>query len=62
MAGLEQLADGSYLLYTNVQPIESKANAAATTVIAKHFGVAKSAVTLLRGATSHHKTFEILAQ
>lgn len=57
--GLEVQDDGSYVLYTRVQPIEGKANAAAIATIAEHYDVAKSAVTLLRGATSHYKTFEI---
>lgn len=57
--GLEAQTDGTWVLYLKEQPIEGRANTAAVAAIAKHFGVAKSAVQLTHGATSRHKVFEI---
>ncbi len=59
--GLEEQADGSYEAYVREQPVEGKANAAVQSMVAKHFGVAKSTVRLVRGATSRLKVFEIEA-
>lgn len=43
----------------SVAPEGGKANAAACRVIADALGVAKSAVTVVRGATARHKVVEI---
>lgn len=51
--------DGSLTIYTKAPAIEGRANAAAVKLLAKHFGVAPTKVTLLRGATSKYKVFEI---
>lgn len=52
-------SDGTYIIYTKAPAIESRANAAAIKLLAKYFGVSKSQVRLLRGATSKHKVFDI---
>jgi UPF0235 protein mflv_3569 len=52
-------SDGTYIIYTKAPAIEGRANAAAIKLLAKHFGVSKSQVRLLRGATSKHKVFNI---
>ena len=52
-------SDGVYIIYTKAPAIEGRANAAAIKLLAKHFGVSKSQVRLLRGATSKHKVFNI---
>ncbi len=52
-------SDGTYVIYTKAPAIEGRANAAATKLLAKHFGVAQSRVKLVRGATSKHKVFNI---
>lgn len=52
-------SDGTYIIYTKAPAIEGRANAAAIKMLAKHFGVSKSQVRLLRGATSKHKVFDI---
>lgn len=57
--GLEQLADGTHVLYTKQPATEGKANVAAIAIIARHFHVPKSLVALSAGATSRYKTFEI---
>ena len=51
--------DGVLTIYTKAPAIEGRANAAAIKLLAKHFGVSKSQVRLLRGATSKHKVFDI---
>ncbi len=52
-------SDGTYIIYTKAPAIEGRANAAAIKLLAQHFGVSKSQVRLLRGATSKHKVFDI---
>lgn len=52
-------SDGTYIIYTKAPSIEGRANAAAIKLLAKHFGVSKSQVRLLRGATSKYKVFDI---
>lgn len=52
-------SDDTYIIYTKAPAIEGRANAAAIKLLAKHFGVSKSQVRLLRGATSKYKVFDI---
>ena len=52
-------SDGVYIIYTKAPAIEGRANAAATKLLAKHFGVAQSRVKLVRGAASKRKVFDI---
>ncbi|MBL1075060.1 DUF167 domain-containing protein [Nocardia sp. 2] len=56
---VETLADGSLQLYVRAPAVEGKANKAACELLAEHYGVPKSAVTLTAGATSRFKRFEI---
>lgn len=51
--------DGTYIIYTKAPAIEGRANAAAIKLLAQHFGVSKSQIRLLHGATSKHKVFNI---
>lgn len=51
--------DDTLTVYIKAPTIESRANAAAIKLLAKHFGVASSKVKLVRGATSKYKIFEI---
>lgn len=46
-------------VYVNAPPLEGKANRVVTESLAKHFNVKKSSVTLISGAKSKTKTFEI---
>jgi uncharacterized protein YggU (UPF0235/DUF167 family) len=48
-----------YVVKTKAEPVEGKANEAITILLAEHFGVARSQVRLIRGATSKQKVFEI---
>lgn len=52
-------SDGAYVIYTKAPAIEGRANAAAIKLLAQYFGVSKSQVRLLRGATSKYKVFDI---
>ena len=51
--------DGSLTIYTKAPAIEGRANLAAVTLLAKHFGVSSSKVKLVRGTTSKYKVFEV---
>ncbi|MCG5533357.1 DUF167 domain-containing protein [Halorhodospira sp. 9621] len=42
-------------------PVDGKANAALCKLLARQFGVAKSAITLVRGARSRDKTLRVSA-
>ena len=52
-------AGGDLHAYVTAPPLENKANIAVRNLIAKKFDVAKSEVTLIRGAKSPIKEFEI---
>lgn len=46
-------------VYVTVVPEDGKANAAVKALLAKALGIAKSRVTLIRGATARDKVFRI---
>jgi uncharacterized protein (TIGR00251 family) len=52
---LEPQADGTFLASLKSPPVEGKANAELIGLIARHFGCAKSAVTIKSGAASRLK-------
>lgn len=52
--------DGETLrVYTNVVPADGKANAAVIKMLAEHFNVPKSSISIVRGETSHNKVISI---
>lgn len=51
--------NGEIRVYVTVAPEDGKANAAVQKLLAKHVGLAKSKLTLLRGATSRNKVFRV---
>ena len=51
--------DGSLTAFTKAPAIEGRANEAAASLLAEHFGVSKSKVKLVRGHTSKYKLFEV---
>lgn len=53
--GLEQLPDGSWVAKVAAPPVDGKANDALIRLIADHFGVAKSRVTIQTGASARLK-------
>ncbi len=51
---------GLYIIRTTAVPVDGKANDTVQKMLAKHFGVAKSCVQIVRGATARTKTVEII--
>jgi len=56
---VEQLADGSYKVFTHSPPTDGEANKAVIEILAKHFKVAKSDVRIVSGLASRNKVVEI---
>jgi hypothetical protein len=56
---LEPLADGSFIARLKAPPVDGKANAELVALIARRFGVAKSAVTIKAGAGARRKLVSI---
>jgi uncharacterized protein YggU (UPF0235/DUF167 family) len=54
-----ELINNTYHVYTHAKPVQGKANADAIELIADYLGIAKSAVSLIRGEKSKNKAFEI---
>ena len=52
-------SDGTLTVYTKQPAVEGKANESAVRLVAKHFGVSKTHVTIIRGHTSRNKTVQI---
>jgi len=48
------------VLRLNAPPVEGRANKAAVEFLSEYFGVAHSAILLLRGESSRHKIFQIV--
>lgn len=57
---VEKTDAGVYKVSVNAPPQEGRANEAVVELLAEHFGVSKSCVTLLHGQKSKKKLFEIL--
>ena len=55
---LEQQEDGSYVAFLHARAHDGEANKALFELVAKHFKVAKSTVTIKSGAKSREKTLE----
>jgi hypothetical protein len=56
---IEKLSDNSFSVWVKEKPREGKANYAVREVLADHFNIPKSRVTLISGETSKSKLFEI---
>jgi uncharacterized protein len=59
---LTLLADGSYVARVKALPVDGKANAALIALVAEHFGLRKSAVSIKSGAASALKLVQIAEQ
>jgi uncharacterized protein (TIGR00251 family) len=57
--GLEELEDGTWLARTKAPPVEGKANQELVGLLARHFGVRKSQVSIKSGAGGRLKVVEI---
>lgn len=56
---LVEAADGSWTAFLKAPPVDGKANAELIKILAKRFGVPKSAVTIRLGQGSRQKLVEI---
>jgi len=58
-SSFEELEDGSFHAQLKAQPVEGKANAELIALVARHFKVPKSAVTIKSGASARLKLVSI---
>lgn len=58
-SALQPLEDGSYLATLKSPPVDGEANAELVALIARHFGVARSAVQIKTGAGARLKRLAI---
>ena len=56
---LEELSDGTWIAHVNATPVDGKANARLIEIIADHFRIRKSAITIQTGASSRWKLVHI---
>jgi uncharacterized protein len=57
--GVEEVADGHFRVRVRPKAEKGKANARVLELLAEHFGVAKSSVVLVRGASHKEKLIRI---
>lgn len=50
---------GTLRVYTNAAPTDGAANAAVIKMLAQHYDVPKSSISIVRGETSHSKVIDI---
>lgn len=55
---VEPQPDGTYRVYTTAAPADGDANAAVIKMLAKHLGVPKSTIKIIRGQTARDKVLE----
>ena len=55
---LEVTPDGSFRIHTTAVPADGAANDAVIKILAKHLGVPKTSIKIVRGATSRDKVVE----
>jgi len=58
-SSLELAADGSWLAQLKSPPVDGKANAELIGLVARHFGCAKSAVSIKSGSSARTKRLRI---
>ena len=56
---VEVQPDGLVRVHTTTAPTDGKATADVLKMLAQHYGVPKTSIRLIRGATSRDKVFEI---
>lgn len=54
-SAIEALADGTFLAMLKAPPVDGKANAELIALVARHFGITRSAVTIKAGAGARMK-------
>ena len=56
---VEVQPDGTVRVHTTTAPTDGKATADVIKMLARHYGVPKTSIRLIRGETSRDKVFEI---
>lgn len=56
---VEVQPDGTLRVHTTTAPTDGKATADVIKMLARHYGVPKTSIRLIRGETSRDKVFEI---
>ena len=56
---VEVQPDGTLRVHTTTAPTDGKATADVVKMLARHYGVPKTSIKLMRGETSRDKVFEI---
>lgn len=56
---IKTLIDGSLIVYTREIAADNQANQALIKLLAKHFKLSKSSITILHGHTTRHKIVEV---
>jgi len=56
---LSEQEDGSWLARVKAQPVDGKANEAVVALVAKHFGLRKAQVHIMRGASGRTKLVQL---
>lgn len=54
-----QIAENQYAVWVKAPPKDGKANEAAVAILAEHFSIRKSRITILKGLSSRQKLIEI---
>jgi uncharacterized protein (TIGR00251 family) len=55
VSALEELSDGTYVATLKAPPVDGKANTELISLVARHFGTSKSAVSIKSGAGTRLK-------
>lgn len=55
---VESVSAGAYRVHTTAAPADGDANAAVAKLLAKHFGVPKSCIKIIRGHAARDKVIE----
>ncbi len=59
VAKFEELADGTWIAHVKATPVDGKANEKLIAIVAEHFGVSKSDVSIQTGKSSRIKRLRI---
>jgi uncharacterized protein len=57
---VEKISEGDYKVWLTAPPVDREANRMLLKVLAEHFGVSKSCLTILGGKSAKTKIIEIL--
>ncbi|MFA5962130.1 MAG: DUF167 domain-containing protein [Parcubacteria group bacterium] len=57
---VEKISEGEYRVRLTAPPVDGKANDALIKILAEHFGVAKSFITIVGGKSTQRKMVDVL--